>query len=68
MADVEPPARFAVTCARCAALIVIAEHVGDAEARAIDQHLRAVHPDLLPRHRVVSFDWLVQHARVRMVN
>jgi hypothetical protein len=68
VADVESTVRYAVTCARCGALIAIAERVRDAEARAIDNHLRAEHPAVLSRNRVVSFDWLIGQARLRMVN
>jgi hypothetical protein len=43
--------RYALACLYCGAPITIAEHVRDAEIAAVQRHLRAEHPDLLPAGR-----------------
>ena len=60
--------RYALFCERCGARIVVAEHVGDAEANAIAEHLRAKHTDLMPGDRQPDFATLLGHVRVRMTN
>ena len=60
--------RYALVCERCGARIVVAEHVGDAEANAIAEHLRAKHADLMPADRRPDFATLLGYVRVRMTN
>jgi hypothetical protein len=60
--------RYALFCERCGARIVVAAHVGDDEANAIAEHLRAEHPDLMPADRRPDFATLLGYVRVRMTN
>jgi len=43
-----------------------AARVGDAEAAAIEDHLRADHPDTLPASRRLDFAEVLSHVRVKM--
>jgi len=60
--------RYALVCERCGTRIVVAEHVGDAEANAIAEHLRGKHTDLVPADRRPDFATLLGHVRVRMTS
>ena len=59
--------RYALFCERCGTRIVVAEHVGDAEAKAIAEHLRAAHSGVLPAERP-DFATLLGYVRVRMAD
>ena len=59
---------YRITCARCAAHIVTSEQVGEAEAAAIERHLRAAHPASLPDGQRADFARLLGYVRVRMVD
>ena len=59
--------RYALVCERCGARIVVAEHVGDDEANAIAEHLRAAHSGMLPTDRP-DFSTLLGYVRVRMAD
>jgi hypothetical protein len=59
--------RYALVCKHCGARIVVADHVGDEEANAIAEHLRAEHPGVLPAERP-DFATLLGHVRVRMID
>ncbi len=59
--------RYALVCERCGARIVVAEHVGDDEANAIAEHLRAAHSGVLSAERP-DFATLLGYVRVRMAD
>ena len=66
MAVVETSAvRYVLNCLHCGASIIATERVSDTEVEAVETHLRADHPTLLPVHRL-DFAEVLGHVRVRM--
>ena len=56
--------RYLLACVHCGSRITTTERVGNAEASAIEDHLRAEHPDVLPAR--ADFAEVLGHVRVRM--
>ena len=57
---------YALNCRHCGVTVVMAEHLEDAEAAVMLDHLRAYHADVLPEGSPTSFGALIPHFRLRM--
>ena len=58
--------KYVLNCLHCASSIIATERVGDAEVAAVERHLRADHPDLLPAVRRLDFAEVLGHVRIKM--
>jgi hypothetical protein len=57
--------RYVLSCLSCGTNLVATDRIGDAEAAAIERHLRAEHPEELPAKQP-SFAELLVRVRVKM--
>ena len=57
--------RYVLHCLRCGVAITTAEHVGNAEVQAIEEHLRTAHPGVLPTSGRMDFAQVLGQVRVK---
>ncbi len=57
---------YVLHCLRCGVAITATEHVGNADVAAIEEHLRAAHPGVLPTSGRMDFAQVLSQVRVKM--